>query len=130
MLFWKENFSIGMEIIDAQHKHLFDIGNQAYLLLENGLKVDKYDDITLIIEDLERYTIYHFKCEEEYMLKINYSGYENQKREHTEFINKIHKMRLVDIDKGQQEAIEDLLAVIFNWLIDHILGEDRLIMGI
>ena len=130
MLVWKENFSIGMELIDTQHKHLFDIGNQAYLLLENGLKVDKYDDIELIIEDLESYTKYHFKYEEEYMLKINYSGYENQKREHTEFINKISKMRFVDVDKDQQKAIEDLLAMIFTWLIDHILDEDRLIIAI
>ena len=55
MLVWKENFSIGMELIDTQHKHLFDIGNQAYLLLENGLKVDKYDDIALIIEAISQH---------------------------------------------------------------------------
>ena len=29
MLIWKDSYSIGMDLIDTQHKHLFDIGTQA-----------------------------------------------------------------------------------------------------
>ena len=129
MLIWKDSYSIGMDLIDTQHKHLFDIGNQAYDLLKNGLKIDKYDEIVLIIEDLGNYTKYHFQCEEEYMLKINYSGYEIQKKEHTDFIEKIDGMQLHSIDKNQQKYIEDLLDFIFNWVLEHILKEDKLIMS-
>ena len=34
MLIWKDSYSIDMDLIDTQHKHLFDIGNQAYSLLK------------------------------------------------------------------------------------------------
>lgn len=129
MLIWKDSYSIGMDLIDAQHKHLFDIGNQAYNLLKNGFKIDKYDDIVLIIEDLSNYTKYHFRCEEEYMKKINYPRYENQKKEHNYFIEKIDSIQLHSIDENQQKYIEDLLDFIFNWILEHILKEDKLIMS-
>ena len=129
MLIWKDSYSIGIDLIDNQHKHLFDIGNQAYELLKNGLKTDKYDEIVLIIEDLRNYTKYHFKSEEDYMFKVNYSGYEDQKKEHTNFIKKIDEIRLYNIDKNQQKYIEDLLGFIFNWILEHILQKDKLIMS-
>lgn len=129
MLTWKDSYSIGMYLIDAQHKHLFEIGNEAYALLKNGLKIDKYDEIVLIIEDLSNYTKYHFRCEEEYMIEINYPGYENQKKKHNDFIEKIDGIQLHNIDENQQKYIEELLDFIFNWVLEHILKEDKLIMS-
>lgn len=129
MLTWKDSYSIGMYLIDAQHKHLFEIGNEAYALLKNGLKIDKYDEIVLIIEDLSNYTKYHFRCEEEYMIEINYPGYENQKKKHNDFIEKIDGIQLHTIDENQQKYIEELLDFIFNWILEHILKEDKLIMS-
>ena len=130
MLIWKDSYSIGMDLIDTQHKHLFDIGNQAYTLLKSGLQIDKYDEIVLIIEDLRSYFKYHFKCEEDYMIKINYPGYEEQKKEHTNFIKKIDALQLHNIDKNQQKYIEDLLDFIFNWILEHILQKDTLIISL
>ena len=130
MLIWKDSYSIDMDLIDTQHKHLFDIGNQAYALLKNGLKIDKYDEIIMILEDLRNYTKYHFKCEEEYMLQINYSRYEDQKKEHTAFIEKIDAIHLHDIDRNQQKSIEDLLRFIFDWILVHILEKDKMIMSL
>lgn len=130
MLMWKDSYSIGMDLIDTQHKHLFDIGNQAYELLKDGLKIDKYDEIVVIIDDLRNYTKYHFKCEEEYMLSTNYSGYEVQRKEHTNFIEKIDAVDLHNIDMNQQKYIEDLLSFIFDWILEHILKKDKMIMSL
>lgn len=80
MLYWKEEYSIGIDLIDAQHKHLFDIGNEAYKLLKSDLCLDKYDKIIEIIEDLRQYTKFHFKTEEEYMLKNKCSQFFLQKK--------------------------------------------------
>ena len=128
MLTWNDNCSIGMDLIDAQHKHLFEIGNQAYAVFKKGIETDKYDDIIIIVEQLRNYTKHHFKCEEEYMLKINYTGYEEQKKEHNDFIKELDKINLHNIDKNQQEYIEDLLGFIFSWILEHILEKDKQIM--
>jgi len=128
MLIWNDSCSIGVDMIDAQHKHLFEIGNQAYALLKNGLQTDKYAEIMLIVDDLRNYTKYHFKCEEEYMIKINYPGYEEQKKEHTNFISELEKINLYNVDSDQQKYIEDLLHFVFAWILEHIIEKDRLII--
>lgn len=128
MLIWNDSCSIGMDMIDAQHKHLFEIGNKAYALLKNGLQTDKYGDIILIVEELRNYTKYHFKCEEEYMIKINYPGYEEQKKDHINFIKELEKINLYNVDKNQQKYVEDLLHFVFGWILEHIIEKDRLIV--
>ncbi|MBB6216135.1 hemerythrin [Anaerosolibacter carboniphilus] len=127
MLIWKEEYSIGVELIDAQHQHLFEIGNSAYKLLRDDFCTDKYDKVVQIIEDLRQYTQFHFKSEEEYMKKINYRRYFSQKVEHDDFIRKINAVNLDIVDENPEKYLEDILAFIFNWTLEHILQKDKLI---
>jgi hemerythrin len=122
MLKWKQEFETGIAQIDEQHKHLFEIGNKAYLLLED--KLDKYDEIVAIIDELKNYTIYHFTFEEEYMKSIGYRKYLSHKVEHDDFINKIKAVDLEKIDEGQDEYLKNLIGFVFDWITDHILGKD------
>lgn len=75
MITWKEEYSMGVEHIDNQHKHLVEIANKAYEVLKNDLYIDKFDKIVEILKELEDYTVYHFASEEEYMKQIGYEGY-------------------------------------------------------
>lgn len=127
MLKWKEEYCIGIDLLDAQHKHLFEIGNEAYELLNDSMRVDKYDKIVLVLADLKQYTIYHFKCEEDYMQSIAYRKFFSQKVDHDEFIKKINGVVLEHIDENQDEYLKELLAFIFDWILDHILTKDMLI---
>jgi len=127
MLVWKNDYSIGVELIDVQHKHLFEIGNSAYELLKSDLSINKYDKIVQIIEDLRQYTKFHFLTEEEYMLKIGYPDYLDQKAEHDSFVKKIDLVILNNIDKNQEKYLEEILSFIFDWILSHILQKDKLI---
>ena len=127
MLKWKEDYSVGIKLIDEQHKQLFEIGNNAYDLLKNDSCLDKYPRILQVIKDLRQYFKYHFKCEEEYMLKINYQNYDIQKIEHDAFIKKIDSLNLEKIDQNQDKYITDLLSILFEWIVNHILHNDKLI---
>ena len=127
MLHWKDDYAIGVEIIDEQHKHLFEIGNKIYDLLENYLLDDKYDKVVTIIQELGEYTKYHFKTEEDYMLQIRYPKYFSQKVEHDDFIKKIEEIDLKDLDQNQEKHIRDILTFVFQWVLEHILKKDKLI---
>ncbi len=127
VLVWKNEYSIGVELIDAQHKHLFEIGSSAYELLKSDLSINKYDKILQIIEDLRQYTKFHFLTEEEYMLKIGYPNFLDQKMEHDAFLKKIDFVILNNIDKNQEKYLEDILSFIFDWILNHILQKDKLI---
>ncbi len=129
MLIWKEEYSIGMDLIDQQHQYLFEIGNNAYKLLKNEKGDNQFNNIALIIQDLRNYTKFHFQTEEEYMVKINYKEYAGQKKEHDEFIHKLDRIDLEQIKNDPQKFMEDILVFIFDWLLDHILKKDKLIMS-
>lgn len=127
MLVWKDEYSIGVDLIDKQHKYLFEIGNNAYNLLKDDFCVDKYDAIVMIIEDLQQYSKFHFETEENYMIKINYKNYLSQKVEHDSFIKKINEIKLEQVEEDPQKYIGQILAFIIKWLPDHILLKDKLI---
>lgn len=129
MLKWKSEFELGLTDIDDQHKRLIEIANEAYKVLKDEFIEDKYDKIVSIIHELEDYTVYHFKKEEEYMKSIMYDDYFSHKIEHRKFIEKLQSLDLEKIDEDQDGYILDLLNFISDWLIDHILKRDKKIVN-
>lgn len=129
MITWREEFSLGIDKIDEQHKKLFAIANEAYNLLKDEFYFDKYDQIIKIIKDLRNYTIYHFGFEEAYMRSIEYKRYFSHKVVHDDFKEKINNIDLDKIDENQDEYIKELLNFIVDWIENHILKADKLIVS-
>lgn len=129
MVKWKNDYEIGVTLIDEQHKKLFEIANSAYELLRNDFYVDKYDKIIEILAELKDYTVFHFKSEEEYMLSIGYKRFLSHKVEHENFINEINNINLAEIDANQDESVKDLLGFVVDWIDKHILDQDKLIVA-
>jgi hemerythrin len=126
MITWKEDFRLGIDEIDKQHKRLFDIANEAYDLLKNEFAIDKYDHIVDIIKELKDYTIYHFDYEEDYMKSIGFKKLLSHKVLHDDFKEKINNIDLDKIDQNQDEYIKDILNFLVDWIEKHILKDDRL----
>lgn len=129
MIQWKKSYRIGVEEIDQQHQRLFEIANQAYELLKNDLVTDKYDRIVSIIEELRDYTIYHFGFEENYMASIGYKKRLSHKVIHDDFIAKLNEVDLDHIDDNQDQYLTELLDFVVQWIEQHILGTDKLIVS-
>lgn len=68
----KPEYYIGIDMIDQEHKQLFDYASEAYELLQEEFTPDKYDKIDAILEKLRDYTVKHFSDEEAYMESIQY----------------------------------------------------------
>ena len=122
----KPEYSIGIDMIDQEHKQLFDYANEAYELLQEEFTPDKYDKIDAILEKLRDYTVKHFSDEEAYMESIQYKKIFTQKIQHQEFINKLDEfIDQHEKDEGNQdEQIMDILNYLTDWLINHILHVD------
>lgn len=127
MFEWKDEYVVGIDNIDEQHKKIFEIAARAYSLLNNDFYVDKYDKIVAILGELRDYTIFHFSCEEEYMLKIGYKRFFAQKVEHDDFTKKLIDKDLNKIDKDQDAYIIEIIELVTEWLAEHILIKDKLI---
>ncbi len=127
MILWKEEYCVGVEFIDEQHKELVVIANKIYELLKNDLIADKYDSIIAIIDELKDYTVYHFKAEEEYMKSIGYKKLLSQKVAHNDFLEKMQSIDMDKIDNGHNEYLIEMLDFVCEWLVQHIVKEDKLI---
>ncbi len=124
---FKEEYKTGIESIDTEHRKLFEIANKAYDTLMDEFIPDKYDYIIEILEELTSYAAFHFQHEEEYMMSIRYKKLFAQKTEHQDFMDKISTFNLHDIDGDQNETILEILQFLTDWLVQHIMGSDKLI---
>ena len=122
---WSENYATNIEIIDEQHKELFNILDNCYELLLNNKDEDKYDKIIHILEKLKDYTIYHFNTEEEFLKKNNYSKFLSHKFAHDAFIEQINGYDIYSIDKDQKGSVNEILDIVASWIKNHILDIDK-----
>lgn len=129
MIRWNDKYLIGVPKVDEQHKELFRIAGDAYDLLKDEFRTDKYDKIAELIRELANYTDFHFKTEEEYMLEIGYQKYLSHKVEHRNFMTTVKGIDLEKVDENQEEYILSIIELAVNWIDNHILKNDKLIVA-
>lgn len=119
------DYLVGIDLIDNEHKELFRIVDSANQLIKSYDEASGYDKILDILNELKEYTKEHFSDEEEYMEGIHYEGLEAQKRAHDAFIQKLENIDLAEIDENPQESLQQLLEFLLGWLVNHILYTDK-----
>ena len=122
----KPEYYIGIDMIDEEHKQLFQYADEAYELLHDEYTPDKYDRIDIILEKLRDYIVNHFADEEQYMESINYKKLFTQKVQHQEFINKLDEFMEYHNEEveDQDDQIMGILKYLTEWLTNHILYVD------
>ena len=117
---WDKTYSVGIEIIDKQHKKLVDIINVLFNSFSNGKAENIVSDV---INELVEYTVYHFKVEEDLFEEYNYPEKEDHKQKHQEFINQVAEWK-VKLQKGDENIHYECLDFLKTWLLKHIKGDD------
>ena len=83
---WKERYSIGVELIDNQHKELFKRLSHFIQIVQSETNwEDKMDDVKETLDFMKDYVIYHFNDEERYQEEINYPDLEVHREAHAKF---------------------------------------------
>ena len=121
---WMNSFSVQNKMIDDQHKKWIEIYNKAHDRMMDIIPEDENLGIgeAALVEMIE-YTKYHFSSEEDFMKKIGFPGYEEHRKIHEAFIRKLEAISS-QMQEGTHILNSEILKVIENWLIDHILTED------
>ncbi len=118
---WKEQFKVGVEKIDEQHRHLLDIINQ---IIESIEKNSEWKTTATIIDSLINYAYNHFSTEERYMMESGYPELQEHVALHLEFIRKVFAMSEEVTLKGAVVQRE-MLSYVTSWYTNHVLGVDR-----
>ncbi|MEM1485113.1 bacteriohemerythrin [Oscillospiraceae bacterium PP1C4] len=120
---WTDDLSVGIEMIDQQHKTWFKKADQ---LFEAGKSGKAKEFISQMLDFLDEYTKQHFRDEENYMLKIGYPEYDVQKKLHTGFIAELAKLKKeFEASGGNIVVIINANQMVVNWLVNHISMQDK-----
>ncbi len=115
---------IGIEEIDKEHEHLFNLLNKT----DEALHVADADVAAItsrLLNELYEYAINHFSHEEAYMLSIDDPELNRQAAEHEAFRDKVTSVMAAG--ELTLATAQDLLTFLAKWLYRHILGSDILI---
>ncbi len=85
---WNEAMSVGDATIDNEHKQLIKLINDAGVALDER---ENHDALLAVLDELVKYTRYHFDREEVTQLKIKYPDYVEHKLEHQELVEKLEE---------------------------------------
>ncbi len=128
-LVWKDEFNIGVDAIDKEHRRLFSIINRLFLLRNEEQKSAKaYEEG---IHYFYEHAIRHFTDEENYMKLIEYKNLKMHKRIHKDFRDRMLPALEEELKRSNYspEAVDHFLAVCAGWLIGHSMTEDHAIVG-
>ena len=119
---WTEDFAIGIDIIDEQHKRLFEYFDE----IEHCIKINDNSNIQAICSGLVDYAISHNTFEETLMKQAGYPILEAHHQVHEAFKNRAYGY-LEKINQGADpmKVARDIRTDIGLWLINHIKREDK-----
>jgi hemerythrin len=117
---WSEQYSVGVERIDAQHKQIIDMVN----LLHDALaKKDASAEIKQVLVSLVDYTQTHFVAEEKLMISVGYPAVDVHLQKHAKLTSDLHGV-LVRLRQGENISARRLFGLLRNWWTTHIERDD------
>lgn len=117
---WRDEFSVGVEEMDTQHKKLLAMINR---LIEEQRTLTDPKTIAELLTGMVDYAQEHFRAEEYLMAEYDYDRKALQESQHKAFVDKTVSF-LSASDIGPNILSNALLDYLGTWLVGHILAED------
>lgn len=117
---WTDDFSVGIEEMDKQHKKLIDMINR---LIVEQKEITDAETIAELLSDMTDYAEDHFRAEEYLMAEYGYELKDLQQKQHEAFITTTEEFYGAS-GIGENILSRALLDYLRSWLMRHILIED------
>ncbi|HHH46978.1 MAG TPA: bacteriohemerythrin, partial [Thiotrichales bacterium] len=124
-LVWSDDYSVGIDSIDRQHRRLINLINQLQTAIDFAMDREFEREA---LDELVDYTRTHFSYEEELMREYGYPDFEAHRREHEGMIRKVENL-LSSYERDPEGTIQEAHDFLRDWLIHHIQGTDRRYSG-
>lgn len=119
---WTEEMSVGVEVLDNDHRTLFDLINKLKNAILNDAATQVLDEI---LDELYDYTDYHFRREEAMMILCGYPDLADHKALHKEMTSRIEQFLEPPPRNTETNTYAELLDFLENWWTDHIMVVDK-----
>jgi len=120
---WSSTFSVGIKLIDDQHKGLFDLVNDMF----NHAISDETEEriyFQSVIEKAVKYVRVHFATEEKIMIATKFTGYREHKRAHDAFVITVVN-NIKEFEAGKRFSLSTFTKFLREWILTHIAIMDK-----
>ena len=126
-LMWRDDYAIGVEELDHEHRDLFNRINQ----LHEALAMD--DDpvrIEACLGEIQARVGAHFALEEAVMREHGFESYATHKAEHDEFLDVIVDLCHAFMSDPDPQRRDNLEFQLQAWIINHVVTSDQDLAGL
>ena len=120
---WSSTFSVGVKIIDDQHKGLLDLVNDMFNHVSEN-HVDEREYFKDVIQQAVQYVKVHFSTEEKIMIRTNFPGYAEHKKAHDSFVLVVVE-NIKNFEAGKRFVLLDFTKFLKEWILTHIAFMDK-----
>jgi hemerythrin len=121
LMTWSNKYSVGVEVLDNQHKALMNVLNDLHAASMKG----KAQQVAgRLIDQLGSLAREHFAAEEGLMESIRFPGLAGHRAKHKEMTDKIAEY-VARHKKGDTTVYTQLLYFMRDWLSNHMSTVDR-----
>ena len=119
---WKDEYLLGLEPLDFEHKDLFRCINDLYE--QCGIR-DEGDELEDCLGQLHARLAAHFALEESAMREMKNPHYEAHKAEHDRFLEEVTEVVASFGTYSGGEQVEAFAIRVKEWILTHITTTDR-----
>jgi hemerythrin len=120
---WSSTFSVGIKLIDDQHKGLLNLVNDLF----NHVTGDDAEErvyFQKVIQQAVNYVKVHFATEEKIMIATKFPGYAEHKKAHDTFVLTVVD-NIRDFEAGKKFTLSGFTKFLKEWVLTHIAIMDK-----
>lgn len=120
---WDERYSVGIPLIDEQHRGLVQMANELYEGCTQGEEAARAY-FSSVIKKAVAYVKEHFATEERMLQEAGYPDFQVHKKQHEEFIRTILE-QVKAFQEGRKFVPNHFARYLRDWTLEHIAVSDR-----
>ena len=120
LLKWTDEFSVGIEEVDSEHKELIEMINGLHDVMQVGAD---YVQVVELLGEIYTQIAAHFAHEEKIMRNAHYPLYEAHKEDHETLLDDLREI----MDEVEADGSFDAVALsgdLNRWFMDHFHTHD------
>jgi len=120
VLQWREEFNVGVEEVDHEHRELIELIRTLQLNLQEGADTS---DIVDVLGEIFAQISAHFALEEKMMRETHYDAYADHKEDHETLLDDLRDI----MDEVEDDGVLDearLTDDLDRWFSDHFKTHD------